>query len=127
MDAFEFEIDPTHNVVLIRFRDTVSASTMAAKMAAAEAELPKLRRGFTVAADLTRLVRMEIDCVAYLTRMMDLFLAAGVGLVVRIIPDPDKDIGFTLLSHTHYRGRVPIQTCVSIAELTPEIRTAFER
>jgi hypothetical protein len=36
--------------------------------------------------------------------------------VLRIIPDPSKDIGFTLLSHTHYRGKVPFVTLTSAAE-----------
>ena len=69
-----------------------------------------MKPGFTVVTDLTELERMDLDCLPHLTKLMDLFLAAGVAKVVRVIPDPKKDIGFNLLSITRYRGRVPIAT-----------------
>lgn len=66
--------------------------------------------GFIVVTDLADLERMELDCVPHVTRLMDRFVAGGVNKVVRVIPDPDKDIGFNLLSMTHYRGRIPVVT-----------------
>lgn len=75
-----------------------------------------MKPGFTVVTDLTELERMEPDCVPHLTKLMDLFLAAGVAKVVRVIPDPKRDIGFNLLSLTHYRGRVSIATFGTRAE-----------
>lgn len=116
MNVFEVEVDPGRNVLRTWFRNVVSAEAMEAQATRNEALIASMRPGFTVIADLAELERMEIDCVRHVTRLMDLFLAAGVGQVVRVIPDPSKDIGFTLLSLTHYRGRVPIRTCESRAE-----------
>lgn len=45
-----------------------------------------------------------------------LSLAAGLGRVIRIIPDPDKDIGFNLLALVHYGGAIPTVTCKTPAE-----------
>ena len=59
---------------------------------------------------------MDLDCVPHLTKIMDLSRAHGVGTVVRVIPDPDKDIGFSILSIIHYRRGVRIVTCESLAE-----------
>jgi len=42
--------------------------------------------------------------------------AVGVELVVRVIPDPHKDIGFNILSLFHYRRRVRIVTCPTLEE-----------
>jgi hypothetical protein len=37
-------------------------------------------------------------------------------MVVRVIPDPQKDIGLNILSLFHYRRRVRIVTCKTLAE-----------
>jgi hypothetical protein len=34
-----------------------------------------------------------------------------VGLVVRLIPDPAKDIGFNIISAFHYKNRPPTALC----------------
>jgi hypothetical protein len=36
--------------------------------------------------------------------------------VVRVIPDPQKDIGLNILSLFHYRKRVRIVTCETLDE-----------
>jgi hypothetical protein len=47
---------------------------------------------------------------------MELFKTRSIGTVVRVIPDPEKDIGFNILSLTHYRRGVKIVTCETLAE-----------
>lgn len=49
--------------------------------------------------------------------MMDLLRLQRVAKVVRLIPDPHKDIGFAILSATHYRGTVRVITCTTLAEV----------
>lgn len=82
----------------------------------ARIRLQQLRAGFAALVDLSGLERMDLDCVPHLARIMDLFLASGVGLVVRVAPDPSKDIGFNILTITHYRGKVPVITCDTVEE-----------
>jgi hypothetical protein len=48
--------------------------------------------------------------------MMDLCNKKGVETVVRVIPDPRKDIGLNILSLFHYRRHVRIVTCATISE-----------
>ena len=47
---------------------------------------------------------------------MDLFDAAGVDTIVRVIPNPRKDIGFSIMSLFHYRHGVHIMTCETMEE-----------
>jgi len=48
--------------------------------------------------------------------MMDLIGQTGVGSVVRIIPDPSKDMGLNILSIFHYPRGLQIVTCNSTVE-----------
>jgi hypothetical protein len=77
------------------------------------AELPS---GFRLLTDLSRLESMDLDCALEIGKEMELFEQKGVGLVVRVIPDPTKDIGMNLLSLFHYRHRPRTVTCRSMAE-----------
>jgi hypothetical protein len=54
--------------------------------------------------------------VPYIERMMDLFNKKGVEMVVRVIPDPYKDIGLNIMSLFHYPRRVHIVTCETLEE-----------
>ena len=84
---------------------------------ALKALLPELRPGFTVLADFSGMDSMDLDCVTGLTKIMDACRTHGVAKVIRIIPDPNKDIGLTMLGIVHYRGsRVHAVTCHSLAE-----------
>ena len=75
-----------------------------------------LRPGFRLLTDLSGLESMDLACVPYIQRMMDLCNKKGVEMVVRVIPDPHKDIGLNILSLFHYRRRVRIVTCATLEE-----------
>jgi|ERR1043166_935041 hypothetical protein len=77
--------------------------------------LADLENGFRVLADLSRLDGMDINCATEIGRVMELCDQKGVGLVIRIIPDPSKDIGLNILTQFHYRLRPRIMTCNSLA------------
>ena len=77
------------------------------------AELPP---GFRLLVDLSQLEAMDIKCLPELGRMMEFFDQAGVGVILRVIPDPAKDIGLNILSAFHYPHRPIIITCESILE-----------
>lgn len=116
MLTFEIEADLKRQVIRTYFRGVVQPASLAAAAETSAALIAQMQPGFTVITDLTELERMEIDCTPYIARLMDHFQRAGVGRVLRVIPDASKDIGFTLLSHTHYRGKVPFQTLVSASD-----------
>ena len=114
--ALEIEVDATRNILRKRFYGHVSAAKMKAGAEEVAQVLPRMRAGFSLVVDLSQLEAMDLDCVPHLTKIMDLVRAQGVSLVVRVMPDPAKDIGFNILSVTHYRGKVKVVTCETQAE-----------
>lgn len=113
---FSIEVDPVRNLVRTRYFGSVKAADMESGAQQVEALLPQVRAGFVALADMSELEMMEIDCGPHIARIMDLCKAHGVSMVVRVIPDPKKDIGINILALIHYRGEVKLVTCDTLAE-----------
>jgi anti-anti-sigma regulatory factor len=79
-------------------------------------ELAGLSPGFRYLVDLSDLDFMGLDCMTELGRLMELIGQAGAGLVVRVIPDPSKDIGMNILTVFHYPQQLQVVTCNNLAE-----------
>jgi hypothetical protein len=108
--------DVTRNLIEVRYRGRVDTAEVKAVSGVVMDLLPQMRKGFTFLADLSNLESMELDCAPYITKIMDACNSAGIGTVVRIIPDPRKDIGFNILSIIHYRRGVHVLTFQNSAE-----------
>jgi hypothetical protein len=108
--------DLSRNLIELRWRGRVFAAQ--AKLIAEKVMilLPQVRRGFTLVADHSNLESMDLDSVPHITKIMDACNAAGIGTVVRIVPDPRKDIGFNILAITHYGRGVHVLTFQSAEE-----------
>jgi hypothetical protein len=79
-------------------------------------QLEELSPGFRLLADFSQMESMGLDCTPELGRMMDLIGRAGVDLVVRVIPEPSRDIGMNILTLFHYRHHPRTVTCESMVE-----------
>lgn len=121
VNAFGVEVDLEQKVLRTVFRGNVRGEDMKAPVAGLRDAFRKLGKGFVQVTDLTELEAMDLDSLPHLTKMMDASLAAGVSKIIRIIPDPEKDIGFTILSLTHYRGKVPIKTVKTRKDAEKEV------
>ena len=78
--------------------------------------LAELRPGFRLLVDLTGLESMKLDCMDLIGEFMRLMDQSGVGMVVRVIPDPKKDIGLNILTIFHYRKRPRVVSCRTMTE-----------
>ena len=112
----EIRADVAGNLIRIAYVGHVTEAGMEKCVEAFKALLPSMRSSFTVLADFTRMESMDLDCVTGLAKIMDACHGHGVGTVVRIVPDPSKDIGLKILGIVHYRGAVRVVTCNSPAE-----------
>ena len=81
-----------------------------------EALLSELPSGFNLLADFGRLESMDVDCATEMGKVMELNDRKGVGLVVRVMPDPSKDIGMNILTTFHYRHKPRVATCETMEE-----------
>lgn len=115
------EADVVRNVLRTVFRGVIRPIHVAEAAERVQVEMSKLGAGFVLVTDLSELKSMELECFREVTRMMDLCFAAGLGKVIRIIPDPQKDIGFQMLALVHYRGKIPSMTCTMRAEAENEL------
>jgi hypothetical protein len=113
---FEVEVDKPKNLLKIRYAQHVGPEDTQRVEAKIPTLLADLRPGFRLLTDLSGLESMDLDCVPYIKRMMDSCNKKGIEMVVRVIPDPHKDIGLNILSLFHYRRRVRIVTCETLEE-----------
>ena len=113
---FNQEADSARNLLRMTFSGDVREQELAGRDMEMEKLLAALRTGFRFLGDMTHLQSMEPACLTSIRRTMDLLNERGVSKVVRIIPDPHKDIGLNILSVFHYRRGIPIVTCASLAE-----------
>jgi hypothetical protein len=78
--------------------------------------LADLPAGFKMLVDLSRMESMDTDCVTQLGKIMELLDQHGLEHVVRVIPDPTKDIGFNILARFHYHHNPRMNNCETMLE-----------
>jgi hypothetical protein len=103
-------------LLLLSFIDKVGGEQLIAARAEITEMITELKPGFRVLTDMGRLDSISVDCGAEIGRVMELCDEKGVGLIVRVIPDPRKDIGLNILGRFHYRSRPRTVTCDTMAE-----------
>jgi hypothetical protein len=113
---FRTEVDRAKKLLRIAFSGDVGVEEARRCGEQAASLLAGLGQGFRLLTDLSGLESMEVDCAPQIERLMDLCNQHGVETVVRIIPDPHKDIGLNIMSLFHYRRGVRIVTCESVVE-----------
>jgi len=95
-------INKSKQLLLLTFIGQVRAEELAQGREEVAALLAELAPGFRLLADLGRLDSFGMGSAAEIGKVMELCDQKGIGLVVRVIPDKSKDIGFNILSHFHY-------------------------
>jgi len=119
----EASIDKPANLLTLRYEGYISAEETKSYVPQIQTMLADLQSGFRLLSDLSGLDRMDLGCVPYIEQVMDLCNARGISMVVRIIPDPHKDIGLNIMSLFHYRRGVRFVTCETLAEAEAALQT----
>jgi len=76
----------------------------------------KMRPGFRVLVDMSDLESMDYAGAPYIGLVMDLCVAKQVEHVVRVIPNPHKDIGMNIMSYLRYGSKVRVTVCENRAD-----------
>lgn len=111
-----FEVDVPNSLLAIRYSGSVVPKEAEDGLTQIRAGLAQLQTGLRVLVDLTDLEKMDVGCAPFIEAAMDLCNEKGASTVVRVIPDPHRDIGLQIMSIFHYSGDVRIITCQSLAE-----------
>jgi anti-anti-sigma regulatory factor len=112
---FFVEADPSKRLLIIRYAQCVSPEQVRQCREQVRGLLPAMGPSFRVLADLSGLESMDTACAPEIGAIMDLLVEKQVGTVVRVVPDPHKDIGLNILSLFHYGPEVRLITCENLA------------
>lgn len=112
----KFEVDQARNRFVIRYSGKVTPEETENGLEQFRVGLPRLQSGFRLLADLSELESMDVKCAQFIEKAMDLCNEKGTSMVVRVIPDPQRDIGLNIMSIFHYGGDTQIITCETLAE-----------
>jgi len=121
--VINFEVDEPKRLLVIRFREVVRAEETERGLKQIRDGLLRLQRGFRLLADLSELQSMDVDCAPFIEKAMDMCNEKGASMVVRVIPDPHRDIGLQIMSIFHYGGDVQIFTCETLAQANEILET----
>ena len=108
--------DPDRNIVRLTFVGDIGVDETQRHEKMIAETLAAAPRGFHLLTDLSKLNSMDLRCVPYIAKTMEAARSRGITRVVRIIPDPDKDIGFNIMSLFHLPRGLQIITCENEAE-----------
>ena len=112
---FQSKWEPSDRLLCIHFTGDVDAREMTSCFQQVKEQLEKSEPGFRLLTDLTGLESMDALCAPILGAFMDFLAGKQIAMVVRVIPDPQKDIGFNLMSQFHYGRRVRTVTFENLA------------
>ena len=115
--------DKSGRVLTMSYSQHVGAEDMRRCLGTVRDLMDHLKPNFLLLTDLSNLESMEASCALELGAIMDLCSARGMLTVVRVIPDPNKDIGFGLISRFHEHPQVKTQTHESLAEAIQSLLT----
>jgi hypothetical protein len=109
--------DEKRNIVILEYEGIVDVREAKELYLKLQTLIPKCPRGFKLLADFSLVNNIEKEVLPVIKKIMDLFNQHGISEVIRIIPDPDKDIGFNILSRFHYDKDVKALTCQSLDQV----------
>jgi hypothetical protein len=112
----QITVDRAQNLLRVTYAGRVGPLETKRAVENLQRVLSDLTPGFRLLTDVSGVQEIDLACEPDMRRMMDLCDEKGVTVVVRVIPDPRKDIGFNIMSIFHYRRRVRIITCGTMAE-----------
>lgn len=120
---FTVKLDQPGNTLTISYGGQVSQAETRLCAEKVQLAIWSFEPGFRLVVDLTDLQSMDVACSPMIASIMEICNTAGVAEVVRIIPDPTRDIGLQIISFFHYDKDVCIRTCATVAEAMEILQT----
>jgi len=108
--------DESGHILSLSYSGHIRPAEMKKALQSVQALAPRLKPGFVLLSDLTSLEAMEPACAAEIGVMAEQLSSYGIASVIRVIPDPAKDIGLNIVSIFHFRHPIKVHTRDSLAE-----------
>jgi len=113
---FVIETDTTSQLLVLSIAGTVSTEESREIVAQVSERMPEMNTGFVALIDFRWLESMTPAAAPFVAEVMDALAARKVSAVVRVMPDPRKDIGLNILSPFHYGPDVRLMTFETLAD-----------
>jgi hypothetical protein len=110
------ETDKAKRLLVVSAAGHVSKAEVKEAAARVREALKEVRPGLRALTDFRWLESMRPSAAPYIAEIMDALAEKHVASVIRIIPDPGKDIGLNILSQFHYARDLPISTVETLVE-----------
>jgi hypothetical protein len=108
--------DRKRNTVIVEFEGNVDAEQAKQFFADLEKVHPKPEKDFKLLTDFSLVEAMYFSVKGKIEKAMDLFNTQGVTEIIRVIPDPNMDIGLNIMSASHYSKQIKVHTVRSRQE-----------
>jgi len=109
--------DREHNAVIVELEGNVDGAQAKRFFTDFEKLRPKPIKEFKLLVDFSSVDTMDLAVKAEIEKAMDLFNAQGVTEIFRVMPDPNMELGFNLISNSHYSKKVKVHTMRSRQEV----------
>lgn len=113
---FVFETDTTKRLFVLSVTGSITADEAKETVAPIAERVREMEPGFVALIDFRWLESMSSSAAPYVAQIMDAFAAQKVSAVVRVMPDPHRDIGLNILSPFHYGPDVRLMTFETLAD-----------
>ena len=113
---YSVESDRSKRLLVISAAGEVTKKEVEAVALRVREMMKEVTPGFRVLTDFRWLDRMEPAAATHIAEIMDALAEKDVAAVVRVVPDPHKDIGLNILSQFHYGPNIKLTTFESLAE-----------
>ena len=113
---YSVESDRSKRLVVISAAGRVTKKEVETVALRVREIMKEITPGFRVLTDFRWLERMDPAAAVPLAEIMDALAGKNVAAVVRVVPDPHKDIGLNILSQFHYGPQIKLATFESLAE-----------
>jgi hypothetical protein len=121
---FLVETDTTKRFVVISVAGQVAADETRAAVPRVREVLGDVAPGFVALIDFRWLESMATASAPFIAEIMDALAAKKVSAVVRVVPDPHKDIGLNILSQFHYGSEIKVLTFETLADAVQSLAGA---
>jgi len=113
---FAVEIDKSKRLLVISVAGHVTKDEVRQAAAQVREIVAEVAPGFRLLTDFRWLGSMDASAALHVAEIMDAVAAGQVSAIVRVIPDPHKDIGLNILSKFHYSPDIHVLTFETLAD-----------
>lgn len=110
------ETDKSKRLLVVSAAGHVSKEEVRGAAQQVREALQDVAPGLHALTDFRLLESMRPSAAPHIAEIMDALAEKQAASVIRIIPDPGKDVGLNILSQFHYSHELPITTVPTLVE-----------